>query len=56
MNFDLMVATIEEYIFQRKATKIRINKQVVYNDVRQIQMLILAYNQITNKNTNNGKA
>jgi hypothetical protein len=47
-----MVATIEEYIFQCKATKIRINKQVVYNDVRQIQMLILAYNQIINKNGN----
>lgn len=52
MNFDLMVATIEEYIFQRKGTKIRIDKKQVYNDTRQIQMLILAYQSITNKNTN----
>lgn len=49
MNFDLMVATIEEYIFQRKQIKIKIDKQKVYNDMRQIQMLMLAYQSITNK-------
>lgn len=52
MNFDLMFATIEEYIFQRKQIKIKIDKQKVYNDMRQIQMLMLAYHNITNKNTN----
>lgn len=52
MNFDLMVSTIEEYIYINKNVRIQINKQVVYNDIRQIQMLIFAYKYITDKNTN----
>jgi len=46
VNFDLMIATVKEYIYQHKGVVIEMDSNFIKSDVRQIQLLFQAFNYI----------
>ena len=54
MQIDFMCAVVEDYIYRMKGVQVRIDRQAVASDGRQMAMLMNAYQIAMNGNKEHG--